>query len=70
LSEDWAAWCEAWRALDGGPVATLASEPTSARLTLCGERCALTLAHQDRPWWQALSARWRKPALHGLLGGL
>ena len=70
LSEDWAAWCEAWRALDAGPVAALARDSMSARLTLCGERCALTLAHQDRPWWQALSARWRKPALHGLLGGL
>ena len=70
LSEDWAAWCEAWHALDAGPVAALARDPASARLTLCGERCAVTLAHQHRPWWQQLAARWRQPALHGLLGGL
>ena len=43
LDGDWAAWAEAWRALDAGPLAQLlsaakAGEPV--KLTLCGERLA------------------------------
>ena len=43
LNGDWAAWCEAWQALDAGPVAALAAAARSGaavRLTLCGERQA------------------------------
>ncbi|WP_313077426.1 phosphoglycerate mutase [Melaminivora sp.] len=43
LREDWAAWAEAWRALDAGPVAQLAAKAAAGarvRLTLCGERSA------------------------------
>ena len=33
LAEDWAAWCEAWRALDAGPIsALLGAGPTNALL--------------------------------------
>ncbi len=43
MSDDWASWCAAWKALDDGPVAELltalnARQPCS--LTLCGERRA------------------------------
>ena len=43
LNGDWAAWAEAWRALDAGPVAqalALASNCQAVQLTLCGERHA------------------------------
>jgi hypothetical protein len=45
LREDWPAWADAWRALDAGPVARMAAHVAAggaARLTLCGERGALT----------------------------
>lgn len=48
LADDWAAWAQAWSALD----ATL---DTDAALTLCGERTAVTLAPVSRGWF----ARWR-----------
>ncbi|MDN3920726.1 hypothetical protein [Roseateles violae] len=43
LAGDWAAWAEAWRALDAGPVADLLTRlraGDAAELTLCGERFA------------------------------
>ena len=70
LGEDWAAWCEAWRALDAGPLAALLRGATPARITLCGERLALPFAPQPRGWWHRLSAGWRKPALHSVLESL
>jgi hypothetical protein len=69
LAEDWAAWCEAWRALDAGPIAALLRSG-DGRLTLCGERLAQTWAPQPRSWWQQLSAGWRKPATHAVLEAL
>jgi hypothetical protein len=67
LGEDWAAWCEAWRDLDAGPVASLLASGPTARITLCGERLAMAFTLQPRGLWQSLSARWRRPALPGLL---
>jgi hypothetical protein len=61
LAGDWAAWAEAWRALDAGPVKALltrarASEPVL--LTLSGERFAQTWALPPRGGllrlWQGL----------------
>ena len=56
LADDWAAWAEAWQALDAGPVrALLEAAPASApRLTLAGERHARTRAPASRPWWKRL----------------
>jgi len=65
LGEDWAAWCEAWRALDAGPLARLAQQ--GGALTLCGERHAVTFTPQPQGLWQRLSSAWRKPALLGVL---
>jgi len=45
LREDWAAWQQAWQALDSGPVARMLAHVKAggaARLTLCGERAAST----------------------------
>ena len=61
MSGDWAAWAEAWGALDAGPVADLlarakADQPVS--LTLGGERLAQTWAMPPRGGllrlWQGL----------------
>jgi hypothetical protein len=55
LADDWAAWAEAWAALDAGPVAELlrrADAGETVRLTLCGERHAQTFAPAPRPWWR------------------
>jgi hypothetical protein len=61
LNGDWAAWAEAWRALDAGPVAQVLALATSGQpvqLTLCGERHAqtYTLAPRTplRRLWQRL----------------
>ena len=43
LAQDWAAWAEAWQALDRGPVADLLQRlggGEAVALTLCGERVA------------------------------
>jgi len=70
LTEDWAAWCEAWRALDAGPIADLQRGGGAVQLTLCGERLAQTWAPQPRSWWQQLTTGWRKPATHAVLEAL
>ena len=79
LAEDWAAWCEAWRALDAGPIrALLEAGPAHAlpgaddghRLTLCGERQAQAWAPAAQGLWQRLSGRWRLPSVHAALAAL
>jgi len=65
LADDWAAWAEAWHALDAGPVADLlgrASRGEAVALTLCGERFAQRYETVSRSPWQKLSARWRSAA--------
>ena len=61
LNGDWAAWADAWRSLDAGPVAqalALASSGQPVQLTLSGERHAqsyeLTPRHPLRRLWQGL----------------
>ncbi len=70
LAEDWAAWCEAWRALDAGPIQQLLQTGASAQLTLCGERCALPFTAQPQNLWQRAAGLWRKPSIHRVLEGL
>lgn len=60
LGEDWAAWQAAWQALDAGPVAALADVP-GARLTLAGERSAVTFVQRRPGLWQRLRSA-RRPA--------
>ena len=70
LAEDWAAWCEAWRALDAGPIQALLQSREPVTLTLCGERLAQPWTSLRRSWWQQFAANWRKPALHSVLEAL
>jgi hypothetical protein len=60
LSGDWAAWADAWRALDAGAIAralAAARAGTAVTLTLCGERSAARFALQPRTLWQRLRGR-------------
>ena len=70
LTEDWAAWCEAWQALDSGPISVLLGAGDDARLTLCGERRAQAWAPAAQGLWQRLSGAWRKPSVHAALEAL
>ncbi|HEU5296440.1 MAG TPA: hypothetical protein VFU71_16800 [Burkholderiaceae bacterium] len=70
LNEDWAAWAEAWHALDAGPLAALLDAGDDATLTLAGERHALTLACTGGSVWHQLRTWWRRPAAYQVLAGL
>jgi hypothetical protein len=70
LSEDWAAWRDAWLALDAGPIAALLAAADSVTLTLAGERRALPFTRTAASPWQRLRAAWRRPAAHQVLDGL
>jgi hypothetical protein len=67
LAEDWPSWREAFDALD----ASLASRPPT-RLTLCGERGAVTYDARPRSLWQRVSAHLPRPrrARHAWARGL
>jgi hypothetical protein len=63
MAGDWAAWCEAWQALDAGPLRELLEAARGGRhdiaLTLCGERHARSW----RPAEQGLAKRfWQRIA--------
>jgi len=73
LAEDWAAWVEAWQALDAQRLGECESrvargEPFS--LTLCGERSAQRFDSQRRGAWQRLLQGWRRPAAQQVLESL
>lgn len=73
LNEDWAAWTEAWRALDAGPIAELAALADAGQpfeLTLCGERFAQRFAPAPRSLWQRLTGRRQSAAAIAVLEGL
>lgn len=62
--QDWAAWADAWRALDGGPLVRLLASVErgdEATLTLCGERHARTFEHRPQPLLKKLRQRWNAP---------
>lgn len=68
LAEDWAAWCEAWRALDAGPLAALLRD--GGMLTLCGERRAQAFEPAPQGLWQRISGSWRQPSANAVLEAL
>lgn len=73
LGDDWAAWAEAWRALDAGPMADLAQRARRGEaivLTLAGERFAQRFERTPRSWWQGLAARWSAPSPNAVLEAL
>lgn len=66
LAGDWAAWAQAWQALDAGPVATLAAQAQaghSVYLSLCGENGALHWHSGARPWAQRIQSLFRTQRL-------
>jgi hypothetical protein len=71
LGADWAAWAEAWQALDRDAIARLLADAREGRataLTLCGERASARFALAPRTLWQRLRGR-RAPA-HEMLASL
>jgi len=73
LAQDWAAWAEAWQALDGGAIKALldaAQRGESVTLTLCGERSAQRFENVVRPWRQRLRRHWNATLPHTVLAAL
>lgn len=76
LRGDAAAWIEAWRRLDAGPLAELlarAQRGEAIALTLCGERSSLRLTSAGASsWWRRSIARITAPRAdaHALLASL
>lgn len=73
LAEDWAAWAEAWRALDAGALAALlaaARDDRPVALTLAGERSAQRFENAPRSLRQRLVARWQATEPHAVLEAL
>ena len=73
LASDWAAWAEAWQALDAGPIAALAQRGAAGEritLTLCGERHAQSFEAQARSLWKRVAGHWRSAAPAAVLEAL
>lgn len=73
LAQDWAAWAEAWQALDAGAIKALldvARRGEPATLTLCGERSARRFENVPRPWLQRLRRHWSTTQPHTVLEAL
>jgi hypothetical protein len=73
LADDWAAWANAWRALDASRLAALreavaGGAPVS--LTLCGERSAQRFDSGSRSIWQRVAGHWQTSAPHTVLKAL
>ena len=69
LAGDWAAWAEAWQALDAGPIArTLEAE--GATLTLCGEKSAARFEGGRQGLLQRLHRHWTRLEPHAVLESL
>ena len=69
LAEDWAAWAEAWMALDAGPLAALQQQLQAGgtvQLSLCGERLAPRSRPRAHPWWRRRRGGGRRQAARGL----
>jgi hypothetical protein len=70
LREDWAAWADAWHALDATLLRDLdarAAAGETLSLTLCGERRAQRFDSRPRSPWRRLTQSWRRVAIAPLL---
>ncbi len=73
IAEDWAAWAEAWRALDAEVLAPLASRSArgdAVSLTLCGERGWQRHDAASRSLWRQLLDRFKTAQPHVVLSAL
>ncbi len=66
LAGDWAAWAEAWQAMDAGPIAR-ALEAEGTTLTLCGEKSATRFEDGRHSLLQRLHRRWTRLEPHAVL---
>jgi len=70
LAGDWAAWAEAWHALDAQRLSELdarAARGERLSLTLCGERVAQRFDNVQRGAWQRLTQTWRRTVAERVL---
>jgi hypothetical protein len=67
LQEHWAAWAEAWHALDAGPIRQLLDGGDDSVLTLAGERRAQPFTLQHTSAWQRMRTLWQRTPAHRLL---
>ena len=73
LADDWAAWADAWRALDAGPLRQLRAAVSQGRqstLTLCGERSAQRFEALPQSLLQRVTGRWKVSPPHTVLEAL
>lgn len=73
LAGDWAAWADAWRALDAGPLRDLlarARRGEPVRLTLAGQRHAAQWDAGRAGWLERLRRRFAAPRAAGVLASL
>jgi hypothetical protein len=70
LGEDWAAWAEAWQALDAGPIARLLAADDDITLTLAGERHARPFTLQHTSAWQRMRSLWQRAPAYRTLEAL
>jgi hypothetical protein len=70
LCEDWAAWAEAWHALDAGPVRQLLDGADGSMLTLAGERRHQQFTVQHTSAWQRMRTLWQRAPVHRVLESL
>jgi len=71
--DDAKAWTKAWETLDSTVLARVNGQLQArqdVRLTLCGERQAITLVPGDLPFWQRLRQRFDAPSPQQFLGTL
>ncbi len=69
LRGDWATWAQAWTELDRHACKDLLDQLSGvpgSRLTLCGERSAISFAVAAQPLWRRLQRRWARPTLQSL----
>ena len=73
LAEDWAAWAEAWRALDAevlAPLALRVAKGEAVSITLCGERGWQRYRAASRSLWRQLLDRFKTVEPHAVLSVL
>ncbi len=73
VRDDAQAWQQAWQTLDRTRLADLLQRIKAGKpvqLTVCGERMAVTLARQDKPWWNRIQQAFSASSPHQLLQSL
>ena len=73
IAQDWAAWAEAWQAIDAKVIASLLADArrgAPATLTLCGERSAQRFENLPRSLLKNLARCWQAPQPPSVLSSL